>query len=246
MEINVKVYIGPYKNYIGPYQIADMVFFWCEKYPEDENVKNRWDYRLQEKFGDFLAQGFSKDRKHTTWFANILIWIESKRKRKVKIRIDKYDTWNFDSTLSPIILPMLKQLKETKHGSGFVDLEDVPEHLRYTDNDEDWQWHQPCFDFYKETKEKLDCDIHTRYDWLLDELIWTFEQLQPDCDWEKQYWIESPEFDFSVYPEDEGQQTVPVRWLKEGVCDWDGRKKHEERIHNGLILFGKYFKTLWD
>jgi hypothetical protein len=46
------------------------------------------------------------------------------------IKIDRWDTWNMDSTLAPIILPMLKQLREDKHGSGIVDIEDVPEHLR--------------------------------------------------------------------------------------------------------------------
>jgi hypothetical protein len=28
--------------------------------------------------------------------------------RKIDVRIDKYDTWNMDSTLAYIILPMLK------------------------------------------------------------------------------------------------------------------------------------------
>jgi hypothetical protein len=41
---------------------------------------------------------------------------------------------------------MLKQLKETKHGSPFTDMEDVPEHLRGTTT-EDWD-DQLTFDFY--------------------------------------------------------------------------------------------------
>jgi hypothetical protein len=32
------------------------------------------------------------------------------------IKIDKHDTWGMDTTLATIILPMLKQLKATKHG----------------------------------------------------------------------------------------------------------------------------------
>ena len=36
--------------------------------------------------------------------------------QKVSVHIDPYDTWNMDETLAHIILPMLKQLKETKHG----------------------------------------------------------------------------------------------------------------------------------
>jgi hypothetical protein len=102
------------------------------------------------------------------------------------------------------------------------------------------------FDFYNDndtSKQKLMCNIHTRYGWVLDEMIWTFEQLC-DEDWEQQYWITNPEFDLSEYPEDEGKKIIPVRWKVKGKCDWEGRSKHEERIDNGLRLFGKYYQTL--
>ena len=36
--------------------------------------------------------------------------------QKVSVHIDKWDTWNMDTTLSHIVVPMLKQLKATKHG----------------------------------------------------------------------------------------------------------------------------------
>jgi hypothetical protein len=32
------------------------------------------------------------------------------------VHIDEYDTWNMNTTLAKIILPMLKQLKEDKYG----------------------------------------------------------------------------------------------------------------------------------
>lgn len=38
------------------------------------------------------------------------------KKRKVKIRIDPWDTWDMDRTLAQLIVPMLKQLAETTHG----------------------------------------------------------------------------------------------------------------------------------
>lgn len=160
------------------------------------------------------------------------------------VKIDYWDTWSMDSTLSPIILPMLKQLKATKHGSGYIDLEDVPEHLRFTET-EDWD-SQQTFEFYKEENENnLKCDVHTRYDWALDEMIWAFEQLIDD-DWEKQYRIVEPEIDWEDYPEDEGKDCKPLRWKVKGEWDWDGRMKHQQRIDNGLRLFGKYYQTLWD
>ena len=114
----MRVKIGPYKNWIGPYQIADMIFFWCEKHP-DEKLMERWDYKLQDKFGDWLANDKNGDDSRLTKFCQ---WFESKRKRKIKVKIDNYDTWSMDHTLAYIIVPMLKQLHETKHGAPFVDL----------------------------------------------------------------------------------------------------------------------------
>jgi len=56
--------------------------------------------------------------------------------QKVNVHIDKWDTWSMDATLAHIIVPMLKQLKATKHGAPLVELEDVPEHLRSEKTDE--------------------------------------------------------------------------------------------------------------
>lgn len=36
--------------------------------------------------------------------------------QKVEVQIDPWDTWSMDHTLAVIILPMLVQLKATKHG----------------------------------------------------------------------------------------------------------------------------------
>lgn len=233
----MKVYIGPYKNFYGPYQLVDMLFFWQEKYPEGK--ENRWDYKLSNKLGDWLAD---------TWVAGACEKIHDWRgQRKIKVKLHKYDSWNLDGTLAPIILPLLKQLKATKQGSGYIDMEDVPEHMRTTSTPE--YDCQEVFEFYKlpyDEEEKLKYNIHDRYEWVLDEMIWAFEQLQPDVDWEDQYWITLPEIDFSDYTEDEGKVTTPLRWKVEGKCDWVSRQKHQERISNGLRLFGKYFSTLWN
>jgi len=70
-----------------------------------------------------------------------------------------------DHTLAPIILPMLKQLKETKHGAPNVDAEDVPINLRATEKD---------VLKYKELGE-TDPDFFKRWDWVLDEMIYAFD-----------------------------------------------------------------------
>jgi len=220
----MKVYIGPYKDYFGPYQLADLL----QKVGVSEDRCNT--------VGDWLSK---------TWVNKVFTWIYSKKKRKIKINIHKYDTWGMDSTLALIILPMLKQLKDTKHGSGIVDLDDVPEKMRFTTT-ENYEC-QETFDFYNDPdlcKQNIQCDVHDRWDWVLEEMIWAFEQL--NIDWADQYWLVKPELDLEDYPEDEGKETIPIRWKVKGECDWEGTKKHQDRIDNGLRLFGKYYQSLWD
>lgn len=85
--------------------------------------------------------------------------------QKVEVHIDKWDTWSMDYTLSYIILPMLKQLKATKHGSADVDNEDVPINLRAPEED---------VLKYKKLGE-TDPDFFKRWDWVLDEMIYAFD-----------------------------------------------------------------------
>ena len=47
---------------------------------------------------------------------NIGPYPNGNKSRKVKIKIDRHDTYSMDHTLALIILPMLVQLRNTKHG----------------------------------------------------------------------------------------------------------------------------------
>ena len=48
---------------------------------------------------------------------NVLNWLWfDRQKQKIKVRIDKYDTWSMDHTLAHVIHPMLVQLKATNNG----------------------------------------------------------------------------------------------------------------------------------
>ena len=85
--------------------------------------------------------------------------------QKIEVHIDKWDTWDMDHTLAHIVLPMLKQLKETKHGSPNVDAEDVPINLRAPEED---------VLKYKDLGE-TDPDFFKRWDWVLDEMIYAFD-----------------------------------------------------------------------
>ena len=151
----MKVYIGPYKTWWGPYQIADLL----QKVGISEE---RCD-----KIGEWLAE---------TWLMDFCNWVESKKKRKIKIKIDYYDVWSMDHTLSLIILPMLKLLKEKKHGSPCVDDSDVPEELR--------SYNAPPID---KNMGEVDELFHKRWEWVLDQMIWSFEHKVKD---ENEYNIE--------------------------------------------------------
>jgi hypothetical protein len=88
-----------------------------------------------------------------------------RRVQKIKIHIDRWDTWSMDHTLAPIILPMLKQLKETKHGAPWVAVADVPRELRPTK--------KQLMDYQKDGT--TDPNFFKRWDWVLDEMIYAFD-----------------------------------------------------------------------
>jgi hypothetical protein len=88
-----------------------------------------------------------------------------RREQTVKIRIDRWDTWSMDHTLAPIILPMLKQLKETKHGAPWVAVADVPRELRPSK--------KQLMDYQKDGT--TDPKFFERWDWVLDEMIYAFD-----------------------------------------------------------------------
>src|SRR6056300_1751299 len=99
-------------------------------------------------------------------FYNVFNWLWfDRRQQKIKVHIEPWDTWSMDHTLAPIILPMLKQLKETKHGAPNVDPKDVPIPLRPKKQD------------VLKYKEGGDTDdkFFERWDWVMDEMIYAFD-----------------------------------------------------------------------
>jgi len=121
----MKVKIGKYTNWVGPYQIADALCFWATKVKDETDIVPRKPDWVHE-FGRWL----SEDKQgNDSLLTKVCQWVESKKKRTIKVHIDRWDTWGMDHTLAHIILPMLKQLKASKHGAPNVDDEDVPEHL---------------------------------------------------------------------------------------------------------------------
>ena len=143
--------------------------------------------------------------------------------RKVEIQIDPWDSYNADHNLALIALPLIKQLKETKHGSALVDDADVPEEIRSTSA-------AP-----KENEWDTDEFVHARWDWVLDEILFALEQ-HTDYDAESKFYDHS-----DVNEEDE--LMVQVRSIK---VDREGLDAHQKRVQNGFRLLGCYWTNLWD
>ena len=251
----MKIYIGKPNNWFGPYQLAETLCFWAKKDVDEYGFEHTADW--VHDFGEFLAHGFTKqteeqkkrwfnNERPKTWLYKFLEWVHAKKIEPKYIKIDYWDTWSMDHTLSPIILPMLKQLKATKHGSQMVDLEDVPEHMRsYTTEDYDGQ---TTFEFYAENIPEGH-DVHSRWEWVLDEMIFAFEHLVDDS-WENKYYSGKHDWYSEPCKWDENGN-VKMYEMKDGPnhtfkCDYEGLRKEWDRVENGLRLFGKYFRGLWD
>lgn len=143
------------------------------------------------------------------------LWYD-RQEQKIDVKLDPWDTFSADKTLAHIIVPMLKQLRDTKHGSPVVDDDDVPEHLRCPK------------DFKPSDSGDVDDNFFKRWDWVLDEMIWAFEQYLPDESWDMKYVT----FNYKT------SEIVKI--------DKEGRKAHQERMDNGRRLFAKYYESLWD
>lgn len=198
----MKVFIGKYPNWFGPYQLAELT----TKLGVSKDKAQQW--------GEWLSE---------TWLGNFLQWMHEKKKRMVYVKIDKYDTWSMDHTLSLLILPMLKQLQATKHGGPCVDDEDVPEYLKSTSAPP------------KENTWDIDDNHFKRWDWVMDEMIWAFEQMVDE---------ESTE-QFYDHSEVNKKDSLEEQINKIKI-DYAGIQVHEDRMKNGFRLFGKYYRGLWD
>ena len=223
----MKVYISNYRNHwVSPYTILKVICFW-EK--DDDVFYNHEDVpgHKYDKWVNFLNP-------FCVAWQKFLDFVHPEIKY---VKIDRWDTWSMDHTLADIILPMLKQLRETKHGGPFVDDDDVPDELKSTS--------APA----KENEWDTDDNHFKRWDYVLDEMIFAFE-CKVDDSWSDKF--SSGEFD---------KKTVACQWDENGKAkmyewidgpnhtyklDFDGMQEVQKRITNGFRLFGKYYENLWD
>lgn len=238
----------PRNHWISPYTMLDYLFFWtewskCSRWTLEQSLEDSRRVLRGEK-----SQYVERPDWCDAWsdrlepVSQAIQWVLDRVHPEIKyIRIDRWDSWSMDHTLSPIILPMLKQLKASKHGSPLVDDDDVPEELKSTSAPP------------KENEWDTDGNHFQRWDWVLDEMIFAFEHKLDDS-WQDAY--RSGEIDMLWVPVDKEGNEVPkgqhqYYQMKDGPkntykCDYDGIREVEKRIQNGFRLFGKYYQGLWD
>jgi hypothetical protein len=168
-----------------------------------------------------VGETYSQERNRpTTLLCNFLSWAHSKKKRKIKVHIDCWDTWGMDDTLAHIILPMLKQLKKENHGAAAVDTDDCPKHLSFFE----------------------------RWEWVMDEMIFAFES-KLDDEWEDKFYtgqIDHKWKQLEAAVISNGMSETIKSPDDTHKCDHEGMKVYQARISNGFRLFGKYYESLWD
>ena len=223
----MKVYISNYRNHwLSPYNILKFVCFWEKDDSIFYNLEDKPNapYEKWVNFLDPICKAIAK----------VMDVIHPKVDY---VKIDYWDTWSMDHTLGQIALPMLKQLKDKKHGSPCVDDEDVPEELKSTS--------APA----KENEWDVDGNHFKRWDWVMDEMIFAFDH-HINKEWEEAYRSGESDHKSVACKWDENGKPKLFR-LEEGPnhtykADYDGMRVVEERIKNGFRLFGKYYQGLWD
>ena len=200
----MKIKIGKYRNWFGPYQISDLLKY--VGFSEDSC----------EKVGDWLSK---------TWINAFLTWIDSKKHRTIKIRVDDFDVWNADYTLALINHAVLKKFRESGR-YGVPHLDDTEPDSNEYENDE----------YYEKREDE--------WNEILDKMIWSFDAIINSDEYEDTFWIVKPDY--------EGCKTAKDIYNRvfhgetRAKYDIEAYIKHEEKIQEGLNLYAKYFKNLLD
>lgn len=148
------------------------------------------------------------------WVYDLFSWMFKCDERTIRVKLHRHDTINMKETLAHIVTPMLKQLKKNQPGSPMVDDIDIPVELLLE-------------------------NIHVKWVYILDEMIFAFES--HTYDWESQYY----EYETLV---EVAEGPIYLRVSEEAAAitlDRVKRDEHKRRIDRGMGFFAKYYDDLW-
>ena len=129
------------------------------------------------------------------------------------VAIDSHDLWSLDITLANIIYPALVEFDKSCNSYPHIPESDIPEGFE---------------------------DAQSYWQWILQEMIWTFEQISLDGKAEDQFYSDEE-------PEDT-EGWMQIASFTEDSSFWCNQKAMDEfykRIKQGTNLFGKYYLNLW-
>lgn len=250
MKVNIKPYID-HKTVMGflYFDVYDTTLEKMRKSLKKKNEDFYKKYNLKEKLTPVSYEKFSDlwILYPVKFYDKVKMKINAFREdRRINVKIEEHDSWSLDNTLAHIILPALKQLKAAKQGSPNVDDDDVPEDLKSTS--------APSID--KDMGE-VDDNFFKRWDYVLDQMIWSFENIVDD-DWSSQFHTTGDDYEMKSIPmvmdengefkevdDDDDATMFEMRFSGERSFDAEGYKAYDDRIDNGLRLFGKYYRSLW-
>jgi hypothetical protein len=160
------------------------------------------------------------------WQVTILMAINKtwgSRPRVEYIKIDNHDLWNGDDTLARIILPFLIRMRADKTGTPNVYIEDVPDHLLINA-------HKSTVDSMGGTDTGVLTGVYDEatWDYILDQCIWSFEQIVDPTE----------KIEMKVYEDYVAGNITKEEWLRLS-------NEYSERVQRGLMLFGKYLRSMW-
>lgn len=223
----MKIKIPNYVNWFGPYHLFEPAEKLLIKLGAHEDDAYDIVHAIVKHIPEKPFRVFHDFRKNLPWNKHV-------------IEIDKWDTWSMDGTLAPIIIPMLKQLKETKHG--------VPYDFAHVGG-ESWD-SQLSFDWYEADVDKL-FDEHAERRWneVMDKMIWSFEEIAKSSESEgfsEDYWEPMTEEEIIATMEKHNSVYKDILAKPSYKINREKLDAYNERMQEGLELFGKYFRNLWD
>ena len=167
------------------------------------------------------------------------------------------DCWNLPQSTAKFLLPRIKHLRQNYNSLAnrhhlLIDDKIVP----YVGQENDFEFNEKLGSYTDKTTGLGISLDQKEYEYILDEIIFALQMIvdedNPDVDLDEIYEVYPKGFDpikdrqMFLTPQGDGTSLVEFESKNNIQPDYSKLNKAYERQRNGLILFGLYFKDLWD
>ena len=167
------------------------------------------------------------------------------------------DCWNLPQSTAKFLLPRIKHLRQNYNSLAnrhhlLTDDKIVP----YVGKEDDFDFNEKLGSYTDKTTGLGISLDQKEYEYILDEIIFALQMIvdedNPDVDLDEIYEVYPKGFDpikdrqMFLTPQGDGTSLVEFESKNNIQPDYSKLNKAYERQRNGLILFGLYFKDLWD